>query len=232
MNNQNDKNSNSVKAKAARKVIVGLLVLCLIGGLSIYAINRAIENAVVTEVPYEDDAYSTAEEPDTSVSAEIPITDSLSGDDAGSQSGGESGDESQSGESSAPIMPVQGEISKSYSGDSLVYSATLDQYLCHKAIDISAPAGSRVITVLSGTVTSVDEDDRYGSCVTVSHGDGLESRYCCMGEITVSEGDVVTKGDQIGTVGEDALFEKADGPHLHFEVLKDGELINPDEITQ
>ena len=43
---------------------------------------------------------------------------------------------------------------------------------------------------------------------------------------------MVTKGDPIAVVGEDALFEQADGPHLHFEVLRDGELINPDEITQ
>lgn len=230
MNNQNKKNSRSVRSSTVRKIIIGLLILCLIGGLTIYAVNRAIENATVVEVP-QDDTYPGSE-PDKSVSAEIPITDSLENDTSGSDdSAGDSG--SQEGEEgTAPVMPVQGDIIKSYSGDTLVYSATLDQYLCHKAIDIAAPAGSQVIAVLSGTVTSVGEDDRYGSCVTIAHGDGLESRYCCLGEISVAEGDVVTKGDRIAVVGEDALFEQADGPHLHFEVLRNGELINPDEITQ
>lgn len=230
MNNQNEKNGRSVRSSAVRKLIIGLIVLCLIGGLTIYAVNRALENAAVIEVP-QDDADSGSG-PDMSVSAKIPITDSLENDTpGGDDSAGESGS-TEGEEGTAPLMPVQGDIIKSYSGDNLVYSATLDQYLCHKAIDIAAPAGSQVITVLSGTVTFVGEDDRYGSCVTIAHGDGLESRYCCLGEISVAEGDVVTKGDPIAVVGEDALFEQADGPHLHFEVLRDGELINPDEITQ
>ena len=114
----------------------------------------------------------------------------------------------------------------------VVYSETLDQYICHKAIDISAPAGSPVSAVMAGTVTEVGKDDKYGPYVTVTHGNGVESRYCCLGETEVSEGDVVSKGDKIGVVGEEALFEKAEGPHLHFEVLKDGTLINPDEITK
>ena len=200
------------------------------GGLTIYAVNRALNNTAVTEISREDPYGDSG--PDESVSAEIPITDSLGEDSSGIGDPADRAQDAEENSGSAPLMPVQGEIIRAYSGDSLVYSATLDQYLCHKAIDIAAPAGSHVSTVLSGTVTSVGADDRYGSFVTVAHGGGLESRYCCLGEISVSEGDVVTKGDQIGTIGEDALFEQADGPHLHFEVMRDGELINPDEITQ
>ena len=148
-------------------------------------------------------------------------------DTSGSQ---ENAGDGQSG--SAEIMPVQGEIIKPYSGDSLLYSETLDQYICHKAIDIQAPAGSPVCAVMAGTVTEVGKDDRYGSYVLISHGNGLESRYCSLGDIKAAEGDVVKKGDTIGGVGEDALFEKAEGTHLHFEVTKDGELTNPDVITQ
>ena len=85
---------------------------------------------------------------------------------------------------------------------------------------------------MAGTVTEVGKDDRYGSYVLISNGNGLESRYCSLGDIKAAEGDVVKKGDTIGGVGEDALFEKAEGTHLHFEVTKDGELTNPDVITQ
>ena len=229
MNNQNEKNSNSVKQNTARKIIIGLLTLCLIGGLTIYAINRAIQNASLTELSYEHDADGSME-PDVSVPANIPVKDSLEGADTSEKSSERGKDKAQT--SSAGIMPVQGEITKAYSGDSLVYSETLDQYICHKAIDISAAAGSPVCAVMAGTITEVGKDDRYGPFVEITHGNGLESRYCCLGETGVSEGDVVSKGDKIGVVGEEALFEKAEGPHLHFEVLKDGTLINPDEITK
>lgn len=229
MNNQNEKNSNSVKQNTARKIIIGLLTLCLIGGLTIYAINRAIQNASLTELSYEHDADGSME-PDVSVPANIPVKDSLEGADTSEKSSESGKDKAQT--SSAGIMPVQGEITKAYSGDSLVYSKTLDQYICHKAIDISAAAGSPVCAVMAGTITEVGKDDRYGPFVEITHGNGLESRYCCLGETGVSEGDVVSKGDKIGVVGEEALFEKAEGPHLHFEVLKDGTLINPDEITK
>ncbi len=229
MNHQNEKNGNSVKSAAARKIIIALLTLCLIGGLTIYAINHAIQNASLTEISYEQDTDPSAD-PDTSVSASIPITDSLEGADTSEKTDESQEDGKQT--DSAGIMPVQGEITKAYSGDSLIYSETLEQYICHKATDISAPAGSPVCAVMAGTVTEVGKDDRYGSYVAVTHGNGLESRYCCLSETQVLEGDVVSRGDKIGIVGEDALFEKTEGPHLHFEVRKDGVLINPDEITK
>ncbi len=225
MNNQNEKNSGSARSAAGLKIVVSLLALCLMGGLMIFAVSRAVENASMAEISYENDNGGTLYEPDLSVSAEIPITDSLTDPDT---SDAKQEEEGNSQDSSAGLMPVQGEIVKSYSGDSLLYSETLDQYVCHKAIDIQAPAGSPVCTAGSGTVTETGVDDRYGSYVLISHGSGLESRYCCLADIRVSEGDVLKKGDTVGTVGEDALFEKAEGPHLHFEVIKNGALTNPD----
>ena len=109
MNNQNEKNSNSVKSNTARKIIIGLLTLCLIGGLTIYAINRAIQNASLTELSYEHDANGSME-PDASVSVNIPITDSLEGADTSEKSdqNGDGGTQTDS----AGIMPVQGEIAR------------------------------------------------------------------------------------------------------------------------
>ena len=121
MNNQNDKNGSFFKSAASLKIIISLLALCLMGGLMIYAVTRAVENTSMTDTSYED--IDGSYPPDTSVSAEIPITDSLENPDtSGSQ---ENAGDGQSG--SAEIMPVQGEIIKPYSGDSLLYSETLDQ---------------------------------------------------------------------------------------------------------
>lgn len=229
MNNQNDKKSSFFKSAATLKIMISLLALCLIGGLMVYAVTRAVENTSVTEVSYEDTDGSYP--PDTSVSAEVPITDSLENPDTSDTSDGEKEDENIQ-KDSAGIFPLEGDIIRPYSGDSLLYSDTLDQYICHKAIDIKAPAGTPVCAAAAGTVTEVGKDDRYGSYVLIAHGNGLESRCCSLGDISVAEGDVVNEGDTIGSVGEDALFEKNDGPHIHFEVLKDGELTNPDTITE
>lgn len=230
MNNQNDKKNGFLKSAVSLKITVSLLALCLIGGLMLYAVTKAVENtsSTVSEVSYEDTDGSYP--PDTSVSAEIPITDSLENPDTSDTADDEAGDGSGHQES-AGILPAEGEIIRPYSGDSLIYSETLEQYVCHKAIDIQAPAGSPVCAAAAGTVTETGKDDRYGSYVLIAHGNGLESRCCCLGDISVAEGDVVNKGDTIGSVGEDALFEKTDGPHIHFEVKKDGELTNPDIIT-
>ena len=205
------------------RIIVSLLILCLIGGLAIYSFQSALDRNSKSGA-----GVSQSEEiggSDVSVSQNIPVTDSR--DNAADQEKDNSDD---SNNKSVTVMPAEGDIIKDYSGDTLVYSETLNQYLAHKAVDISAPAGSAAAAVESGTVILSGKDDRYGMTVVISHGDGMETSYSCLGECTVSVGDVVTKGDKVGTVGEDALFESADGPHLHFEVRKDGAAINPHEI--
>ena len=84
MNNQNDKNGSFFKSAASLKIIISLLALCLMGGLMIYAVTRAVENTSMTDTSYED--IDGSYPPDTSVSAEIPITDSLENPDtSGSQ---------------------------------------------------------------------------------------------------------------------------------------------------
>ena len=129
-------------------------------------------------------------------------------------------------------IPVQGgAISKGYSGDELVYNATLDQYVVHLGVDIEAAPDTPVTAVKGGTVTKVYNDDRLGITIEISHGSGLMSRYCNLStDRMVEEGDVVEAGDVISGVGITALLESSDPPHLHFEVLQDGISINPAKL--
>lgn len=222
MKSYNEKNGGILTFLKNNRIIVSLLILCLIGGLAIYSFQSALDRNSKSGT-----SASQSEElggSDVSVSQNIPVTDSR--DNASDEEKDEGGADNKS----VTVMPAEGEIIKDYSGDNLVYSETLNQYLAHKAVDIGAPAGSAAAAVESGTVILSGKDDRYGMTVVISHGNGLETSYSCLGECTVSVGDVVTKGDKVGTVGEDALFESADGPHLHFEVRKDGEAIDPHEI--
>ena len=129
--------------------------------------------------------------------------------------------------------PVEGGvIAKGYSGDELIYSATLDQYVVHQGIDIEAAPDTPVTAVKGGTVTKVYNDDKLGITIEISHGSGYMTRYASLStDRMVEEGDVVETGDVISGVGITALFESSDPPHLHFEVLQDGIPIDPAQFA-
>ena len=119
-------------------------------------------------------------------------------------------------------MPVEGEISKDYAKDSLVYSETLKEWVTHMGIDIKAEKTTVVKAAESGTVKSIKNDPRYGLTVVIDHGDGYQTIYAnLLTSEFVVEGENVEKGQSIGTVGNTAVFEIADEPHLHFEILKE-----------
>ena len=131
------------------------------------------------------------------------------------------------------IAPVSGEIITDYADTSLVYSKTLDEWTTHLGIDIKANKTSAVIASENGTVKSIKNDPRYGLSITISHNDGYETVYSnLLSADFVKEGDSVKKGDTIGTVGESSSFEIAETPHLHFEMYKDGENINPTSLLK
>ena len=128
------------------------------------------------------------------------------------------------------LMPVTGgSIIKGYASDTLVYSSTLDHWSTHTALDISAPEGTTVLSVLDGTVSTVVDDELMGLTVTVSHENGLESVYSALESVAdgVEEGASLLKGQAIGALGNSASSESSDGAHLHFEVKKDGKSVNP-----
>lgn len=127
------------------------------------------------------------------------------------------------------IFPVEGEVIKEFAKDSLIYSETLEEWLTHNGIDIKAERSTVVKAVASGTVKSIKNDPRYGLTVTIEHSDGYTSSYSSLLTAEfVKEGEEVTQGQTIGTVGNSAVFEVAEDNHLHFELLKDGSNINPE----
>ena len=125
-------------------------------------------------------------------------------------------------------MPVDGEIIKEYAKENLVYSQTLQEWVTHNGIDIKAEKATVVKAAEEGTVTAIKSDPRYGVTVTIEHVNGYTTRYS---NLLTSEfvvvGEKVIEGQTIGTVGNTAAFEIADEPHLHFELLKDNENLDP-----
>ena len=124
--------------------------------------------------------------------------------------------------------PLLGKIIMDYGKDNLVYSKTLEQWTTHHGIDISASIGTPVKAVMSGTVTEVTNHPTLGIMITIDHGNGLVTRYANLqnGNM-VKEGQKVEQGKVISGVGNTAEFEIGDVPHLHFEVLKNGEHQDP-----
>ena len=125
-------------------------------------------------------------------------------------------------------MPVDGEISREYAKDNLIYSETLKEWVTHMGIDIKAEKTTVVKAAEAGTVKSIKNDPRYGLTIVIEHDNGFQTVYSnLLTSEFVIEGEKVEKGQSIGTVGNTAIFEIADEPHLHFEILKDSIQVDP-----
>ncbi len=94
----------------------------------------------------------------------------------------------------------------------------------HRGIDFAGNTGDPVIAVGAGVVTYVGRRVGYGYVVDVSHGDGFVTRYAHNSAVTVTLGETVTRGQQLALMGSTG---RSTGPHVHFEVLRNGRPVNP-----
>jgi murein DD-endopeptidase MepM/ murein hydrolase activator NlpD len=94
----------------------------------------------------------------------------------------------------------------------------------HSGWDVGAPTGVNVLSANSGKVIIAKRNSGYGNYVVVDHGGGNATLYAHLSKISVSVGQSVSKGDVLGKVGSTGL---STGPHLHFEIHKDGAAVNP-----
>lgn len=124
--------------------------------------------------------------------------------------------------------PVSGDIIKDFAMDTLIYSNTLEEWTTHSGIDIKSDKTTVVAAAESGIVESIKNDPRYGLTITINHGDGFKTIYSnLLTTEFITENEEVEKGQTIATIGDSASFEVSDEPHLHFEMYKDGMLVNP-----
>lgn len=123
-------------------------------------------------------------------------------------------------------LPVEGRLTSSYGWRS---DPLVDEPRLHHGIDIAAPAGATVRAAASGQVVFSGRQERYGNVVTIAHEQGYETAYAHNAVNLVTVGDTVTRGQAIASVG---MTGRATGPHVHFEVRKDGHPLDPATLLQ
>lgn len=112
------------------------------------------------------------------------------------------------------VIPVTGyHLSARFGQSSGLWSST------HTGLDFAGPAGSTIVSVAAGTVTSTGYEGAYGNRTIVTLNDGTEIWYCHQSSVSVQPGDVVSPGDPIGFTGSTG---NVTGPHLHLEVRPGG----------
>ena len=94
----------------------------------------------------------------------------------------------------------------------------------HAGVDFAGKDRSDVVAVAGGVVTHAGKRYGYGLMVEITHGDGYVTRYGHHAELLVETGDIVKRGQVVGKMGSSG---RATGPHVHFEVLKDGKHVDP-----
>ena len=94
----------------------------------------------------------------------------------------------------------------------------------HSGMDFSANVGTPVYATGNGVVRKAGWEGLYGNCIQIDHGFGYVTRYAHLSKIDVRVGQKVVRGETIGKVGTTG---KSTGPHLHYEVMVKGQIVNP-----
>jgi murein DD-endopeptidase MepM/ murein hydrolase activator NlpD len=121
-------------------------------------------------------------------------------------------------------MPVQARVSSAYG---LRQDPFTHQTRLHRGVDIAAPAGMEVHVACAGVVVSAGYEQGYGNTVVVQHPGGFETRYAHLNAMKVNVGDQVQVNGIVGTVGSTG---RSTGPHLHFEVIRNGNQVDPEAL--
>lgn len=124
------------------------------------------------------------------------------------------------------IQPVA--YARVSSGFGMRFHPLLGYNRFHKGIDFAAPYGSPIRAVADGVVALAGRAGGYGNQVRISHSSALGTSYSHMSRIAVSAGTRVLQGQVIGYVGSTGL---STGPHLHFEVFRNGQVVNPRSVS-
>lgn len=123
--------------------------------------------------------------------------------------------------------PVIGNVIMDYSMDERIYFATLNEYKYYSAVAISAEEGAPVSAAAVGRVTKTGINEEIGQYVVMDLGDGYEATYGQLTELTVEQGDRVSKGQIIGYVAAPTKYYSIEGTNVYFKLEQNGTSVDP-----
>lgn len=124
--------------------------------------------------------------------------------------------------------PLEGTVILAYADNTLLYSKTLKQWTTHTGLDLAAPEGTAVKSIAAGVVDKVENDKLMGNKIVIKHSGGLRSIYANLSVLpALKAGDSVKAAQEIGKVGNSAISECEDEPHLHLELYVDDKAVDP-----
>ena len=124
-------------------------------------------------------------------------------------------------------FPLNNKVTKAFSNGEIVRNTTTGDWKTHNGMDISGTAGEEVKSIADGIVMELAHDELWGTVVTIDHNNGFIAKYSGLDKNgVVQPGQEVKVNQKIGVLGEIPM-EKADGIHLHFELLKNGKYVSP-----
>ena len=237
MNNQNENNNSGLpeetneekRARINRVVYITAVILlvsiAIIAGI-VSAANKAKKNPAETP-PATSERTPSSQRPPASSN---PPASTESGAASESGSGSKNPDSSVSSELPSFTLPVSGTLSALHDPELQVFSPTMKDYRVHLGVDINTAEGASVFASADGVVRKVWDDPMMGKCVAIAHDGDSATFYKNLSETLaegIEKGKTVTAGQLIGTVGDSAMMEVAQEPHLHFEMTVGGLQVDP-----
>ncbi len=171
------------------------------------------DNAVVQETPSSEPSVETDNE-NQEANADFPVV----------------AQELHFAESEGLLRPVSGDILMHYSMDGSIFFKTLNHYKYHPAVVFSAVEGSPVSACTDGQVVDIFDDAEIGHAITLDLGDGYKATYGQLKDISVTLNSYVDAGEILGSVAAPTKYYIEEGSNLYFQLMKDGEAVNPENL--
>lgn len=127
-------------------------------------------------------------------------------------------------------LPVVGLVTKGYDATVQVYSSTMGDYRIHLGLDMNTEEAASVLAAADGVISQIWDDPMMGKCVAISHSGDCYTIYKNLDTTLpdhITVGSSIKAGDCIGNVGQSAVLELAEEPHLHFEMTVGGLSVDP-----
>ena len=221
------------------RALFSVICLCIIAlGLIVYFSTQSTDNAQVNE------ATTVKQTETTEVQKRVTVKETTTQSETTTAQSEESTTQKttqatteqatmEAGDTNTPYKsfykyPCEETIIAGYT-EELVKNDTMGDYRSHTAIDFKCAQGGKVVAINDGLVLSVENDNLLGKVVEIDHGGKLVAKYCGLNTVNVSQGDYVTIGQTLGTLGT-VHFELNSESHLHFETTLDGKKVNPLDV--